>query len=420
MEEFGNLESHEKNRYWKMRQSRFNFLIGGQSWLYRLSWKMLTLITVLPLVLLARYYSKKLQSANINKDGKRDVTASYKYFMNVYPGCVYSPFIKGYELELFKKCEMEEPILEVAIGDGYFSSLLFASKNKKLTFGADLIYGTLKSAAKYNHCENLLIMDAAQIPLPDNSMGTVIMNNLMHHMPDRSAVLKEVSRVLKTGGRFIFTENTMGWSLFSWEQLLLRRLRLNALADYALKLSLKLFAQRLLKDENFYEKKSNEMKFKIIKKVNFVSKTSMSIGSMFEFLNLKLGHPTRREMIEWINLFGLKNKMDKYMDDIIRYCQSRDEDLVSNEGYAFQFYEIEKVDERCRSMENKNTFIPYVCPECKKVLDKRVDSFLCNTCDIKYPIVDKIPIFISYQSKIKGFNSYVEKKRGQESEKFIT
>ena len=419
MEEFGNLESHEKNRYWKMRQGQFNFLIGG-GWLYRLSWKLLTLITVLPLVLLAKYYSKKLQSANINKDEKRDVTASYKYFMNVYPCCVYSPFIKGYELELFKKCKMGEPILEVAIGDGYFSSLLFASKNKKLTFGADMIYGTLKSAAKYNHCENFLIMDAVQIPLPDNSIETVIMNNLMHHMPDRNAVLKEVFRVLKTGGRFIFTENTMGWSLFSWEQLLLRRLRLNALADYALKLSLKLFAQRLLKDENFYEKKSNEMKFKIIKKVNFVSKTSMSIGSMFEFLNLKLGQPTRREMIEWINLFGLKNKMDKYMEDIIRYCQSRDEDLVSSEGYAFQFYEIEKIDERCRSMENRDTFIPYVCPECKKVLDKRVDSFLCKYCDIKYPIVDKIPIFISYQSKIKGFNSYVEKKRREESEKFIT
>ena len=420
MEEFGNLESREKNRYWKMRQNRFNFLIGGRSWLYRLSWKMLTLITVLPLVLLARYYSKKLQSANINKDEKRDGTVSYKYFMNVYPGCVYSPFIKCYELELFKKCEMEEPILEVAIGDGYFSSLLFASKNKKLTFGADLIYGTLKSAVKYNHCENFLIMDAGQIPLPDNSVGTVIMNNLMHHVPDRSAVLKEVSRVLKTGGKFIFTENTMGWSVFSWEQLLLRRLRLNALAGYALKLSLKLFAQRLLKDENFYEKKSNEMKFKIIKKVNFVSKTSMSIGSMFEFLNLKLGQPTRREMIEWINLFGLRNKMDKYMKDIIRYCQCRDEDLVRSEGYAFQFYEMDKVGEECPALENNKASILYVCPECKKTLEKNPDFFLCGYCNIKYPIVDKIPIFISYQSKIKGFNSYVEKKRREESEKFIT
>lgn len=420
MEEFGNLGSGEKNRYWKMRLSKVNFFIGGQSLLYKLFWKILTLFMVIPLVLFAKYYSVKLRACNKNKKEEKDIMSSYRYFMDIYSGCVYSPFIKGRELELFKKCNVQEPILEIAIGDGYFSSLLFKSFDKKLTYGADLIYGTLKSAMKYNHCSNYIIMDAMQIPLPDNCIGTVIMNNLMHHLPDRSLVLKEVNRVLKDGGRFIFTENTMGWGIFSWEQVLLRKLKLYKLADYVLRLNLKLFAQSLLSDESFYEKKGSEMKFRVIRKVNFVSKTSMYIGSIFEFLNLKIGQPTRREMIEWINLFGFKNMLDKYMGKIIKYCHSKDEELVRTEGYAFQFYEIEKIVGSDLGVKYENTLISYVCPKCKKILNKGADSFVCGYCNIEYPVVDKIPIFIAYHNKIKGFHSYIEKKKKEESEEFVT
>jgi|GEM_PF-2322969 len=424
MEAFGNLGSGEKNRYWRMRLSEVNFLIGGQGLLYRLCWGILTLIMLPPLILFAKYYAMKLSTRNKNnkvkKTNNEGVPVPYRYFMDIYTGCVYSPFIKGRELELFKKCSMQEPILELALGDGYFSSLLFKLSDKKLTYGADLIYGTLKSAMRYNHCDNYIIMDAAQIPLPDNCIGTVIMNNLMHHIPDRSLVLKEVNRVLKRGGRFIFTENTMGWGVFSWEQLLLRKLRLHKFADYILKLSLKLYAQSLLSDEDFYEKKGSEMKFKVIQKVNFVSKTAMYIGSIFEFLNLKLGHPTRREMLAWINLFNLRNMLDRHMGEIINYCHSKDEELVRTEGYAFQFFDLEKTGGGDLDVKYENSAIPYVCPKCKELLNKAADSFVCSYCGIEYPVVDKIPIFIAYRNQIEGFSSYIEKKKNEKCEEFIT
>lgn len=418
MKEFGNLEGYEKNRYWEMRLPQFNFLLGGSNWLFRLCWRILTLIMLVPLLLAAKFYSTRLRLDNT--DTLNNTTIPYQYFRDVYFGCVYSPLIKGYELELFEKCTMEEPILEIAIGDGYFSSLLFKLKGQKLDYGADLIYGTINSAKKYNHCKNYIVMDAVEIPLPDNCIGTVVMNNLMHHVPDRSLVLKEVLRVLKNGGKFIFTDNTIGWGIFTWEQMLLRGLRLSLLADYILRFKLKLFAQRLLTDGDYYDKKSKEENFRITKKINFCSKTSMYLGSIFELLNLKMGHPTRKEMMEWINFFALEDRIRRYTEDIIKYCIAKDKELTRTEGCAFQFVELEKLGERDLTTKNAPETIPYVCPRCKKALSMARDSYFCARCNIRYPIVDGIPIFISYQDKVEGFHSYLERKAKGKTEEFIT
>ncbi len=49
-------------------------------------------------------------------------------------------------------------------------------------------------------------MDAAKLEFPDASFDTVCISNSMHHMADLPAVLDEMKRVLKPGGRFIISE----------------------------------------------------------------------------------------------------------------------------------------------------------------------------------------------------------------------
>ena len=410
----GHLDGFEKNRYWKMRACAINLLVGGKGALYTFLWAALTLTTVFPLFFIAGYFSKKLKPSTKEKEQG----IPYHYFTGIYSGCVYSPFIKAYELDLFGKCDMQSPILEIAVGDGYFSSLLFKSVHKQLDYGADLIYGTIKSATKYDHCNEYLVMDAMQIPFPDNCFGTVVMNNLMHHVPDRAETLKEALRVLKKGGKFIFSENTSGWGNFMWEQVALRKLKLNYFADRLLKIQLKLYAQSLLSDGFFYDKKAEEYGFKVNKKINFVSKTTMRLGSIFEFMNLKFGQPTRKEMLFWLRLFGLKTRLSKYIDNIIRFCIINDKELVQEEGYAFQYFELEKNKKEDSDIQPDGN-ISYVCPSCKRQLSLKGDYF-CNSCDIRYPVVEGIPIFLSYREKIKGFDSYINGKTGVDSEDFIT
>jgi len=416
-EEFGSLEEAEKNRYWQIKLSKYEFLSNEQNCIGKLCWGLLTLIMFVPLLLTAKLYSLKYNRNHRNQD-KSDIFP-YQRFTGIYPGCVYSPFIKAYELELFKNCDMMEPILEIGIGDGYFSSILFEAKNQNVTFGADLMYGVLKSARRYGHCENYLIMDALEIPLPNNSLGTVIMNNLMHHLPNRTLVLNEILRVLKRGGRLIFTDNTMGWGIYTWEQILLRKIHLHSLANRMLKFKLRLFAQKLLVDEDYYDKKAKDMNFKITKKINFVSKTTMCLSSLFEFFNLKQGQPTRPEMLRWFDLFACQNMMRRCMADIIEYCYRIDKRECEESGFAYQFLEIEKMGGLEMNPRNRVS-VPYVCPQCKGALDKNESSFSCNRCEVTYPIFDGIPIFLSYQSKLDGLKSYLRKKKEGSGNNYMT
>ena len=416
MKTVGELEGNEKNRYWQIRLPGFS-VMGSRVW--DLFLYLATLFMVIPLFLISKYFSTRLKGHI--RDGGEHIGVPYHYFTEIYPGCVYSPFVKGCELELFRDSNIIEPVLEIGIGDGYFSSLLFESAKKRLAYGADLILGTLKSATRYNTCHNYLVMDGLEIPLPDGSLGTVIMNNVMHHLPDRRLVLDEVLRVLKKDGRFLFTENTIGWGLFTWEQLLLRKLKLNWIADKLFRFKLKLLAQELLVDDKCYKDWSKEGQFEIIREHTFVAKTAMCLSSVFEFLNLKQGQPTSRQMLGWLNLFGLKDKINRFVTDIIEYCCIMDKKLCEVEGYAFQFIELAKQGGRGLGADYEHDgSIPYVCPRCKKDLAKSDNSFTCDRCKIEYPIVRDIPIFISYRSKLKGIDSYIESKSVQESKKYIT
>jgi ubiquinone/menaquinone biosynthesis C-methylase UbiE len=48
------------------------------------------------------------------------------------------------------------------------------------------------------------VADAESIPYPDNSFDVVVGHAILHHIPDVELALREVLRVLKPGGRFVF------------------------------------------------------------------------------------------------------------------------------------------------------------------------------------------------------------------------
>jgi SAM-dependent methyltransferase len=50
-----------------------------------------------------------------------------------------------------------------------------------------------------------LIQDAAKLPFSDGSFDTVTVLAALNHFPDRPAALKEIHRVLRPAGRFVFT-----------------------------------------------------------------------------------------------------------------------------------------------------------------------------------------------------------------------
>ncbi len=112
----------------------------------------------------------------------------------------------------FVDAQPGEGVLDLGCGAG-LDLFLYAQKVGPAgrLFGLDLSEAMLAKAR--NNLLSLgignvewLLAAADSIPLPDNSVDLVTANGIFNLSPDKDAVMREVARVLKPGGRTIFAE----------------------------------------------------------------------------------------------------------------------------------------------------------------------------------------------------------------------
>lgn len=114
-------------------------------------------------------------------------------------------------------------VLEIGVGQG--ANFEFYPENTKLTVVdmnpsfQDYFQETIK---KYPHIEfdrAVICMAENMLGVEDSSMDVVICTHVMCSVEDVDSVLKEVKRVLKPGGKFLFLEHT-AFEKFGWTYLL--------------------------------------------------------------------------------------------------------------------------------------------------------------------------------------------------------
>lgn len=106
-------------------------------------------------------------------------------------------------------------VLEIGVGPGY---------NLPLYAGVTKLYALEPSdelrAIAQGRAEGLsfpvefLAAGAEDIPLPDNSVDTVVSTWVMCSVSDPQKVMQEIKRVLKPGGRFVFVEHGASHNAF--------------------------------------------------------------------------------------------------------------------------------------------------------------------------------------------------------------
>lgn len=112
----------------------------------------------------------------------------------------------------FVDAQPGEAVLDLGCGAG-LDLCLYAKKvgpAGKL-FGLDLSEAMLDKARRNFEEAGIanvewLLASSDAIPLPDNSVDLVTANGIYNLSPDKEAVMREVARVLKPGGRTIFAE----------------------------------------------------------------------------------------------------------------------------------------------------------------------------------------------------------------------
>jgi ubiquinone/menaquinone biosynthesis C-methylase UbiE len=98
--------------------------------------------------------------------------------------------------------------LEIGSGTGFFLLNLMQAGVAEAGVVTDISPGmvavALRNAAGLGLDVEGQVADAETIPYPDDSVDLVVGHAVLHHIPDVERALREVLRVLKPGGRFVF------------------------------------------------------------------------------------------------------------------------------------------------------------------------------------------------------------------------
>lgn len=113
----------------------------------------------------------------------------------------FRAMLRSVEDRFYQDIDLPGPVLDVGCGDGHFASVAF---DHPLDVGLDPWAQPLKEAGKRQCYRIVLQADGAKMPFPDGYFASAVSNSVLEHIPQVDAVLAEVARVLRPGGRFVF------------------------------------------------------------------------------------------------------------------------------------------------------------------------------------------------------------------------
>lgn len=95
--------------------------------------------------------------------------------------------------------------LDLGCGDGRLARVLFKHLPDLAWTGLDIDAEDVAIARQMNVYQQFHIAPGDKIPEADNSFDLIFSNSVLEHIPPLDAVLGEVFRVLKPGGKFVIT-----------------------------------------------------------------------------------------------------------------------------------------------------------------------------------------------------------------------
>ena len=118
-------------------------------------------------------------------------------------------FIQLYHFTVYHLTLQNKRVLEIGSGRGGGGSFVARYHHSKEYIGVDFSQKAVQLANKlHNHIPNLKFVcgDAENLPFDDNTFDAVINVESSHCYGDMVAFLQEVKRVLKSGGKFSWTD----------------------------------------------------------------------------------------------------------------------------------------------------------------------------------------------------------------------
>ncbi|MDF1512732.1 MAG: class I SAM-dependent methyltransferase, partial [Anaerolineae bacterium] len=111
---------------------------------------------------------------------------------------------RAVEMRVLAAEPFPRPILDLGCGDGMITQVLFAGESP-VEQGCDPWFDQVRKAPSARSYIGVQQALGHAMPYRSGSFATVFSNSVLEHIPDLDPVLRETTRVLQPGGKFIAT-----------------------------------------------------------------------------------------------------------------------------------------------------------------------------------------------------------------------
>jgi len=127
-------------------------------------------------------------------------------FLQAYPYQPATAFWRAYEISHLAAFPLPAGLgLDLGCGDGLLTGIVLQLTGPRTVIGVDLDAEEVRLAQGLGIYERVHVAPASEIPEPDASVDWILSNSVLEHIEPLEPVLDEVARLLRPGGRFIFT-----------------------------------------------------------------------------------------------------------------------------------------------------------------------------------------------------------------------
>lgn len=169
---------------------------------------------------------------------------------------------RTHEARTVANIELKKPILDLGCGFGEFAGVFFESS---LEMGIDNSKDDLEAAKLTKKYKKLVLEDVRNMSFKNESFSTVLSISVIEHITRTKDVLKEVYRVLKKDGTFVFTTPRKNFTRFLFYSKLLRVFKLEGLARLYEKKINRVFKHYSLYTEEQWTKMLKDQGFEVEK-----------------------------------------------------------------------------------------------------------------------------------------------------------
>ena len=121
--------------------------------------------------------------------------------LRLYEFRTMQKYLKKNHIDLTNKV-----ILDVGCGAGYSTQVISEKFQPKELFAFDILPEEVELAKQRGLLANLFVGDVTHIELPSEKFDAVFIFDVLHHVPEWRKALKEINRILKSGGVLLVQE----------------------------------------------------------------------------------------------------------------------------------------------------------------------------------------------------------------------